>query len=152
MQQVKIDYEDLDDPGKITSVITVIEERKKAEQKYEDAVASGDKMAVIAKTVTRKSRNLIRVQMGNFPQNSRAVLTCSMFHKLPLIGDHFQFRLPLNYIPPYLRGEEVPAGLPSSAPTANSGDGNYEVNFVVHQGAENPVSQIVSTNHKMTLA
>lgn len=67
MQQVKIDYEDLDDPGKITSVITVIEERKKAEQKYEDAVASGDKMAVIAKTVTRKSRNLIRVQMGNFP-------------------------------------------------------------------------------------
>lgn len=51
----------MDCPGKITSVVTVIEERKVAEQKYDDAIAEGSKMAVIAKTVTRNMRNLIRV-------------------------------------------------------------------------------------------
>ena len=106
LSQIKIDFEDLDDPGKVTSVVTVIEERKKAEQKYEDAVAQGDKLAVIATTVSRKMRSLIRVQMGNFPANSKSTLTCSMFHQLPLKGDNYIFRLPLTYIPPYLQNSE----------------------------------------------
>lgn len=38
----------MDCPGKITSVVTVIEKRKVAEYKYDDALALGNKMAVIA--------------------------------------------------------------------------------------------------------
>ena len=31
LSEIKVDYENLDEPGKVTSVVTVIEERKKAE-------------------------------------------------------------------------------------------------------------------------
>ena len=83
---------------------TTIEERKKAEAKYEDAVASGNQMAVLAQHVSSQSRNLIRVNMGNFPPRSLAKLTCFMYTELPIEDDSFCFRLPLSYIPKYMFG------------------------------------------------
>ena len=41
LSKIQIDYSDLDDPDNITTIETVMEERKKAEKIYEDAVASG---------------------------------------------------------------------------------------------------------------
>jgi len=60
----------LDDTTQVFSVETVIEERKKAEEKYDDAVAEGDKMAVMATYVTRSTKHMVKVQMGNFPPRS----------------------------------------------------------------------------------
>ena len=53
LSEIKVDFVDLDEPEKMTSVVTVIEERKKAEQIYDDTVAEGKKLAIIAKTVNR---------------------------------------------------------------------------------------------------
>ena len=61
LSHIKIEFESFDQPGKITTVETVIEERKKAEQKYEDSVATGKEMPILAQTVSRKARNLMRV-------------------------------------------------------------------------------------------
>lgn len=47
LSKIKVDFEDLNKPGEVTSIETVMEERKVAEEKYEDAVASGDKVAVL---------------------------------------------------------------------------------------------------------
>jgi hypothetical protein len=56
-----------------------MEEKQKAEQKYEDAVAYGDMMAVISKYVgSSDSMRLISCNMGNFPPNCKATLTCYM--------------------------------------------------------------------------
>mmetsp|Transcript_643 Transcript_643/g.747 ORF Transcript_643/g.747 Transcript_643/m.747 type:complete len:127 (+) Transcript_643:469-849(+) len=99
LSKILIDYEDLDQPGKITSIETVMEERKKAEQIYEDAVAEGDKTAVLAQTVSRKKKSLIRVNMGNFPPRSKATLTCVMYASTMSEGDLRTFRLPLCFIP-----------------------------------------------------
>ena len=61
-----------DDQGKITEVETEIEERQKAQEKYDDAIAQGDKMPVMATHKTTASRKMLRVQMGNFPPRSKA--------------------------------------------------------------------------------
>ena len=60
-----------------------MEERKKAEMVYEDAVASGDQMAVLA-TYTREkhSRRMISCLLGNFPSGTKAILTCFMTAKI----------------------------------------------------------------------
>jgi hypothetical protein len=79
LSKIRIDYCDLDDPDCITTVETQMEDRKKAEQIYEDAVVSGKSMAVKAAYVHQKVRDLIKVDIGNFPPNSRAILTCFMY-------------------------------------------------------------------------
>ena len=86
-----------------------MEERKKAEEKYEDTVAEGKEMAVMAQTVTVKRKNLIRVNLGNFPPKSKAKLTCIMFSSLDLNlkqpgKTSRSFRLPLCFVPEYIFG------------------------------------------------
>lgn len=82
----------------------MIEERKKAEDIYDDAIATEkETMPILAQTVTRDNRNLIKVSMGNFPPNSKATLVCTMHAKLPLINDEYNLRIPICYIPGNLR-------------------------------------------------
>ena len=57
---------------------TVIEERKNAEAKFEDAVASGTSMPVMATYATIKSVETMKVNLGNFPPRTKTVLTCYM--------------------------------------------------------------------------
>ena len=47
LSKIQIHFQD-NESGQITTVETIMEERKKAEQIYEDAIAEGDKMAVLA--------------------------------------------------------------------------------------------------------
>ena len=67
-------------------------------------------MAVLAESVTREKRNLIRVRMGNFPPRSRAVLTCFMYSELKFdaYSNCFVYRLPLTFVPVYLFGNVHP--------------------------------------------
>ena len=100
LSKIQIDY--YDPEGKVTTVETVMEERQKAEAKYDDAVAEGNKMAVLGQYVAGKTRSMIKVQMGNFPPKTRAVLTCFMYTALTIEDESTCFRLPLCYIPKYL--------------------------------------------------
>jgi Ca-activated chloride channel family protein len=59
--------------GSTRDLETIVEERKKAEIKYEDAVSSG-KTAVIGTYATRKTRDMVRVVIGNFPVEAKASL------------------------------------------------------------------------------
>ena len=52
---------------------TLIDERKKIEVKYEDAVASG-KTAVMGGYVASNTRDMLRVNIGNFPGKTEAIL------------------------------------------------------------------------------
>ena len=85
LSKIKVQFSNIDRPDEVSEVETVIEERAKAENIYDDAVATKKNvMPILAKTVTRDKRSLIKVSMGNFPPNSKAILTCTMNSKLPL--------------------------------------------------------------------
>ena len=102
MSKIQITYVDLDDPEISTTIETQMEERKKADQIYSDAVASCKQMAVKAQYVTHKMRDLIRVDMGNFPPNSKATLTCHMNTHLKVEDGSSVFRLLMCYVPKYM--------------------------------------------------
>ena len=80
---------------------TMIDERKKVEVKYEDAVASG-KTAVMGTYASRKQRDILRVNIGNFPGKSRAFLDVYYYQKLDVEDLSYCLRVPMSYIPPYL--------------------------------------------------
>lgn len=82
---------------------TKLEARKKAEVKYEDAVAQG-KTAVMATLppVTRFHKNILTFQLGNFPPKSKMVLQASCSQKLDVEDLSYVFRIPLAYVPAYL--------------------------------------------------
>lgn len=67
-------------------------------------------MAVHAEPVSQKMRSLMHVRIGNFPPNSRAVLTCYMYSELSYehLTESYVYRLPLTYIPHYLIGNHHP--------------------------------------------
>jgi hypothetical protein len=48
LSKIEIEFSDLSDPSKKVFVETVIEERKKAENIYNDAVAEGKELAVMS--------------------------------------------------------------------------------------------------------
>ena len=97
LHKIRVEYEDLSKGEKIT-VETKMEERKKAEKIYEDSIVQGDTMAVLAQHVTVNKKSVISCNLGNFPPNSKATLTCFMSTQLPVNTEGFAFRLPLCFI------------------------------------------------------
>ena len=59
-------------------------------------------MAVKATFVDTKVRDLIKIDIGNFPINSKAKLTCFMYTNLQVVDKNVTFMLPLCYIPKYM--------------------------------------------------
>ena len=80
---------------------TLVDERKKVEVRYEDAVATG-KTAVMGGYVARQARNMMRINIGNFPGKSRAALTVNYYQKLVIEDLSYCLRIPVTYIPPYM--------------------------------------------------
>jgi Vault protein inter-alpha-trypsin domain len=78
---------------------TKIEERQKAEVKYEDAVASG-KTAVIG-TFTESSRDMMRILIGNLPPHSEAKLTVYFYQQLDQEDLSYKLKIPMSYFPKY---------------------------------------------------
>ncbi|CDW90556.1 von willebrand factor type a domain containing protein [Stylonychia lemnae] len=79
---------------------TVIDRREKVEQKYEDSVAQG-KTAVTG-SYTKLLRDMIRVNIGNFPPRSEAILKMKFFTYLTIEDLSYCFRFPLSYVPRYV--------------------------------------------------
>ena len=74
LSKITVTFTSLVDGKQLSSFETVIDERQKAEVRYEDAVASGTKTAVLG-TLTKTQRDMMRVSIGNFPAQSEALLT-----------------------------------------------------------------------------
>jgi len=79
-----------------------MEERQKAEAMYAKAMAEGGKVPLLAGHSSSGNRGQIKINLGNFPKNHKAVVTCFMYTQLAKEGSSFNFRLPLTYIPQYL--------------------------------------------------
>ena len=108
LSKIRVEFSDIDDPTNKQVVETVMEPKAQAEAKYDEIKKEGKEMAVLASHATKNNRTLIKVQLGNFPPNSRAVLTCQMFGELTYekLMEAFNFRLPLTYVPRYLLGNK----------------------------------------------
>jgi hypothetical protein len=64
-------------------------------------------MPVMASYAATNRRNMLKVQMGNFPAMSKAQLKCFMVAQLPVEDGCYCFKLPLCYIPEYMVGNGV---------------------------------------------
>jgi Vault protein inter-alpha-trypsin domain len=87
--------------GTFKELETIIDERFKVEAKYEDAVAVG-KTAVMGGYVARNIRDMMRVNIGNFPGHTTAVLKVLFYQKLEIEDLSYCLRVPMSYIPPYM--------------------------------------------------
>ncbi|TNV84285.1 hypothetical protein FGO68_gene9917 [Halteria grandinella] len=85
--------------GTIKEMFTKVEDRQKAEVKYEDAVASG-KTAVLG-TISKAMRDLARINIGNLPQKSEARLAIRFYQKIEIEDLSYRFKIPLCYVPRY---------------------------------------------------
>jgi len=86
--------------GTKTSIETVIENRAKAEVKYEDAVATG-KTAIIG-SIDRKYRDMMKIACGNFPPKARATLKVYFYQEMKVEDLSYCLRVPVGYIPKYV--------------------------------------------------
>ena len=75
-------------------------EREKAQVKYDDAIAEGKTAAV--GSFTKTERSSMRIQLGNFPANSKAHLTVSCYRQLEIEDLSWCLRLPTTFTPRYL--------------------------------------------------
>ena len=74
LNQIAIDFT-LED-GTVKQIITKVSEREKAEQAYEDKMASGQTalLATLPKLRPQQERQMLSVRLGNLPPKSKAYL------------------------------------------------------------------------------
>lgn len=120
---------------------------------------------MLATHATEDSRALMKVQLGNFPPNSRATVICDMFGELTYesLMEAFCFRLPLTYVPKYLFGnngsdeKKEPKATEASTDynTAQVGGSKFTAwNIVVrvHKAAASTLlSEVISHTHPINL-
>jgi ubiquitin len=81
-------------------VMAQVQERQKAKVTYDDAIAQG-KTAVIAEPVA-KSKDMVRVRMGNIPAESQLVVICT-FHQVMEVEDlSWKLHIPSEIVPRYM--------------------------------------------------
>ena len=81
-------------------VETKVEERKKAEAEYEDAVAAG-KTAVFGSYI-KTNNDIVKIRTGLFPAMSRAKLKVYYYQQLEYEDMSYCLRIPQAYIPKYI--------------------------------------------------
>ena len=79
---------------------TRVEERQKVEAKYEDAVASGQ--TAVMGGLVKGHADMVRINIGNFPPKSEAVLTVYYYQTLEVEDLSYCLRIPTAYIPKYM--------------------------------------------------
>ena len=97
VSKISIDFHLAD--GTTRNLETVIDARKKAEVKYEDAVASG-KTAVMG-SLTKAQRDMMRINLGNFPAHSTANVKIFYYQQLEVEDLSYCLRIPMSYVPRY---------------------------------------------------
>lgn len=80
---------------------TRVLEKEKAQEKYEDAVASGN-AAVLAER-SKKKEQTMTIKLGNLLPQQSATLKIQLVHLLEIVGGFFNFSLPIAFYPDYRR-------------------------------------------------
>jgi hypothetical protein len=108
LSKIRMELVNMNDPNVEPRIIeTVIEERKLAEQKFEDAIVEGTTMPIIASYTKDEGSSKILFNLGNFPPKTTATLTCFMSGPLEKEAGNRVFRLPLTFIPKYVLDQKV---------------------------------------------
>lgn len=146
MSKIHMEFADVDDPTSVIVIETSMEPKDQAQKKYDQIKKEGKEIAVLATHAMVDNKSMIKIQLGNFPPNSRAKLTCHMFGELTYNSamQAFNFRLPLTYVPKYLL---------SSNNKAQIGDGratSWDIVVNVHK-ASTVLSEVISHTHLITL-
>ena len=96
--------------------MTRITEREKAEQVYEDRVASNQTavLATLPRFHESMSQRFLRVKLGNMPPHSKVVLRAYCHQKLEIEDLSYCFRLPMSYVPAYMGNAAQPVKSESS--------------------------------------
>ena len=87
--------------GRTRTIETKVDERKKAEEKYEDYISKGQ-TAVLGTLSSPSGTGMTRVQIGNFPPKAEAILTVFFYQHLDIDDYSFRLTIPTTYIPKYL--------------------------------------------------
>lgn len=87
--------------GTTRTIETKVDERKKAEEKYEDSISKGQ-TAVLGTLSSPSGAGMTRVQIGNFPPKAEALLTVYFYQHLEVDDYSFRLTVPTTYIPKYL--------------------------------------------------
>ncbi|CDW72317.1 UNKNOWN [Stylonychia lemnae] len=86
--------------GTQREIVTIIDRKEKIEIKYEESVAQGQ--TAVTGAFTKLQRNLVRINIGNFPPNSEAILKLKFYTTLSIQDLSYCFRLPMSYVPKYI--------------------------------------------------
>ena len=100
--KIAVDYTLPD--GKVESIETIVTERQRAQEVYEDAVASGEAavIATLPPANTQLTRQMMRIALGNMPANSKANLRAFCSQKLETEDCSYCLRIPMAFVPAYL--------------------------------------------------
>src|SRR5262249_3565471 len=116
----------------------VIEERGRAREQYEEAIASGHRAAI-----TEEDRaGVFTMRVGNLAPGDVAVVRLTMVGPLPVDEGEVTFRFPLVVAPRYIPGKSLPrpyAGLGTSPDTDATPDASRITPPVMLPGCPNPV-------------
>lgn len=85
-----------------------VEKKEKAEQKYDDAIASGNTAALME---TKKNDDGFTLKLGNLSPGKSAVINVQLSKLLEIEGGSYAFRLPSSYFPDYDAIEKQKIGL-----------------------------------------
>ena len=101
-QKICVDFTMPD--GSTDSFETRVVEKEKAQEKYEDAVASGETavIATLPPIRTQFRNNMMRMNLGGMPPLATANLRAFCNQKLELEDESYCFRLPMSYVPAYM--------------------------------------------------
>lgn len=81
-----------------------VEEKQKAEQKYDDAIASGKSAALMERS---KHDDGFTLSLGNLHPGKTAKINVQLSKFLEIESGAFAFRLPVNYFPDYTTVEKL---------------------------------------------
>ena len=125
-----------------------VEEKEKAKDKYEDAIASG----LSAAYAEEKSGDIFSLSLGNLPSGSEAEISIRMVGELPIEADgQVRFTLPSVLKPRYTpEGSSDPlAGTQNTSVKQASVAGVFEFRMRVEGSAR--VSEVSSPTHKLKI-
>ena len=90
--------------GSVETFETKVIERERAEQQYEDSVASGETavLATLPPIESQFRKNMIRLRLGNIPPLCTANLRAFCNQKLEVVDQSYCYRLPMAYVPAYM--------------------------------------------------
>ncbi|CDW77144.1 von willebrand factor a domain-containing protein 5a-like [Stylonychia lemnae] len=86
--------------GTFREMQTIIDKKDRIDIKYEEKLAQGQ--TVIAGSFTKLQKDLVRINIGNFPPESEAILKLKFYTTLSIEDRSYCFKIPYSYVPRYI--------------------------------------------------